>query len=588
MTDISQVTLRFNNDTPSGFCSVCLPNDMASQFPLFSALLYFHKTVNIEEDFSLYRFTPNFKMEFLWQPLLSQGKLPSYLAFPPEVSKDFGKVLELQATRMLLRACQALKLNYQIQFFKSEPPSNVMQMLDPIVQGTTTNNIHLVSLLTAHCKVMDLHVANYTPSFEQYRDLLPLNTEDRALLAFWQKDADYFTHQLTASDTIIGRLWQYLNHGNMSIIEDTKDLIAKHYLHACISMHDKIIIDRSFTHTARTQSMNLHANLLNAYAHIRCNVPFSIATLDALIEQCRASELHYWQAYLLAFGHIVRSFHSKFSLKQEVPRFTEAHHTFKALGDLVGITRVFHARASLLAKNDQPQAAIKLLTMCKKIRLSLNEPIGVARVLNGTAYVYLQHDRIEESKQCHLEAVNYLTQERAPDELAFTYTLISWLCFLQDQFADAIDYGEQALSVMQQYGLHTLPFRTKPDIHAQLGLYYHYAGKQEQALEQSDYCEAHKVDSSATGEILRTLLRGLINDQRGAEHLADISFNYIPELLLENSEIDFHLEALYYRIMMKRFEKFSDPWRLSDIQQRGLAFCKAHHLFQTQSWFEST
>ncbi|WP_196158186.1 tetratricopeptide repeat protein [Reinekea sp. G2M2-21] len=588
MTEISQVTLSFSNDTPNGFCSVCLPDDMASQFPFFSALLYFHKTVNLEEDFSLYRFTPNFEMEFLWQPLLSQGKLPSYLAFPPEVSKDFGKVLELQAIRMLLQACQTLKLTYQIQFFKSDSPSSVVQMLNPIVQGTAPNSMQLEYLIAAHCTVIDYNVENYTPSIKYYSELLSLNTEDRTLLAFWQKDEDFFDNLHTVTDTIIGRLWQYQNHGNLTIIETTEDLIARHYLHACISMHDEIIVDLSFTQAARTQAMNLNANLLNAYAHIRCNVPFSIATLDALIEQSRAPGLHYWRAYLLAFGHIIRSFHIKFSLKHEAPRFTEAHRTFKALGDIVGITRVFHARASLLAKNDQPQAAIKLLTMCKKIRMSLNEPIGVARVLNGTAYVYLQHDRIEESKRSHLEAVNYLTQERAPDELAFTYTLISWLCFLQDQFAEAIEYGEQALSVMQQYGLHTLPFRTKPDIHAQLGLYYHYSDKQEQALEQSDYCEAHKVDSSATGEILRTLLRGLINDQRGAEHLADISFNYIPELLLANSEVDLHLEALYYRIIMRRFEKLSDPWRHNDIQQRGLAFCKAHHLSQTQGWFEST
>jgi hypothetical protein len=139
---------------------------------------------------------------------------------------------------------------------------------------------------------------------------------------------------------------------------------------------------------------------------------------------------------------------------------------------------------------------------------------------------------------------------------------------------------------MDENKLQTLTYRTKPDIYAQLGLCHFCVGNFDTAVQHSNYCEAYKLESTASGELLRTLLRGLINDQRDQRYLADISFNYMPSLLEDYTDVDIHIEALFYKYSVDRIKNDQDQWKKDNLKRKAVTFCKAHKLSNTLEWFK--
>jgi tetratricopeptide (TPR) repeat protein len=225
------------------------------------------------------------------------------------------------------------------------------------------------------------------------------------------------------------------------------------------------------------------------------------------------------------------------------------------------------------------------MNVCLNIRIFLQEPLAAAKIYNGMAFIFSQEDRFDEAIAAHKEAENILIKYHQYEELAFTYSQLSWIYFLLGQYTSAVKHSEKTLLLMEKHNLHTLTFRTKPDIHAQLGLILFQKGNILESVEHSNFCEAHKIDSTGSGELLRTLLRGLINDERNQRYLADISFNYMPSLLEENSEVDIHIEALFYRYSIGRINDEADIWKKESVRRKAITFCKAHNLKTTINWF---
>ena len=584
MPDVKQYTMVINKNAAGPLVEVQLPTGSACDFPLFYALLFVDSKIDPDNDMNRYRFAPSFKHNFLWQPLLKRHQLPAFIQFPPDVHASFANTLELQAARMLLNACKSLDLACHIRFQASTHVPLMVKVID--CQPTSSFKSTIATEFHAHCSISLDNVQQTTPSFDGEELFKHFDQDSRDLLALWQSDDDYFSTLDNLNQSMAARLWSYRNKSGTAEPQQAIFSIERHFINASVSLLDEVIVDKNFVSQQTSENNQLFANIIKAYAHIKCNVPFSIATLDKITQQTKQLELPYWQAFFLTYGHIIRGYSKKFIATDESEHFLAAQKIFKEVADLTSVTRVLHAHASLLCQERKFKHSIKLMNICLNIRTFLHETAGIARVLNGMAFVHLQSDKLDESIKCHRQAIEHLKSAQAFEELAFTYSLLSWVYFLKGEYKTAVMVGQKTLALMEKHQLHTLAFRTKPDIHAQLGICYFYHQDFELARTHSNYCEAHKVDSSATGELQRTLLRGLINDHRGDTHLADISFKYIPELIQENSEVDVHIQALFYRIMLDRLSKTSEPWTIEDAHQQGIDYCQKYGLHQTISWFD--
>jgi len=570
-----------------------LPEGWCDRYPMIGAMIFFHQA-HPDLELSAYQYDKDFNLHFLWQGLLEQGQLPPIYNFPPYDLVDFGTTLELQAGRMLIAACRASGLAIRVIFNQqsAQPDGYTVRLLMDVFDEFFEIDSQYFTVVRDLVRLSDANdLSPEVATFTSGKQLPRCADESRSLFAFWTEDQQYFEnlpeHQSLKGDALICALWNWRNHRVWASPRLTaeQDGLALHYLHTIVSLSDEVICDRQFLGRYHGSVDELWSELIDITAHIRCTLPYPSNKLDALIVRCQQPALHHWRAYLLAHGHVLRAYRLTGDSATGGNSFLAGYRLYKSLGDFFGITRVFHARASFYSKNADYRRALKLLNSCQIIRTLLQDDHGVAKVLNGMAYIHALSDNLYRTLECHLRAETKLERCEQFDELAFTYSQISWTHFLQSNYQLAIEYGLKTLATMSQHHLHTLAFRTRPDIHAQLGLIYFFNEQYDQASAQSDQCEANLVGSSSTGEVMRTLLRGLINEQRGYHHLSVTSFQYIPDLLLENNQLDPHLEALYYRILLQSAQTDDGHATIRNLTQKARDYCVEHGLLTTLNWF---
>jgi len=559
---------------------------------MVASVLLFHSQ-HSDIDLQAYKFDKQFNLDFLWTDLLRSGRLPNICQFPPEFILTLGNTLELQATRMLLAASKHTNTSINIDIPYST--SNNKPIIYKIAKSIENNTLEFDSSLKLEAGI-NILVSDHpephtlTPSFTKVDDILAFESSSRQLFAFWMDDEVFFktmNQNSTYDDkSLVVNLWNYRQTENTHYLLNSTEPLLLHYLHATVSLHNEVIVDRTFSRTYDNTPNDIWAELIIVYSHLKCGLPYPVDKLDVLIERCKAESIPYWEAYLQTYGQSLRAYSGKFIPAQEQTHAQAGYRSFKSLNDYIGMTRALHAKSSLLSKKGNVKGALKLLEICCRIREYLQEPLGVAKIYNGMAYICSKIDQLDQALDFHRKAENKLSQINQYDELAFTYNLMSWNYFLQGDYSNSVELGLKTLKTMDDHNIQTLAFRTKPDIHSQLGLSLFFDGQFESALEHSNFCESHKVDSSATGELFRSILRGLINDQRGDRHLADISFKYIPELIEENAEVDPHIEALYYLILTNRLDDEVDSWKIEDIKKKGKALCLAQGMKKTMQWFD--
>jgi tetratricopeptide (TPR) repeat protein len=524
---------------------------------------------------SWYQFDNRFDIDFIWSRLLNEKTLPSSFSFPPEVLSNFGNTLEIQAAQMLIHACINNDKQVCISLSIADHPPLALQVLND--DDNEAVLLNLAKKLRAHCCISTLNSAEHTPSFDDPFELIDLESNSQQLLVHW------FKVNIDSNDKdISGQLNKVYQN-----TPGKQPQLASHFINASVSKYEDVILDKGFSSSQASPQERLYTQLITAYCHIKSSLPLRTLDLDTLIDDCRDANETYWLAYLLCYGRIITENQDNSNYNSDFKKLTKAHLVFRSLGDLIGITRVFHTRATLHNKLGRTDSALRLMNVCLKIRIFLQEPLAAAKIYNGMAFIFSQDDRFNEALAAHKEAEHILIKYQQYEELAFTYSLISWIYFLIGQYTKAIENCEQTLNLMEKHSLHTLTFRTKPDIHAQLGLMLFQNGEMNAAIEHSNFCEAHKIDSTGSGELMRTLLRGLINDERDQPYLADISFNYMPSLLEEHSNVDIHIEALFYRYSIERIQDKSDEWKKESVKRKAITFCKAHKLNATINWFES-
>jgi len=568
-----------------------LPSGSAQQYPAISALLYFvvkHPSIPLED----YRYHPGFETETVWQPLLlNSNELTPYL-FPPEILMSIGNTLEIQAALMLNAACIQHKLSLKLVICEADnvEPARILKIASQSSSVSNRPNNRVLAQL-ANALTLDTipSTVDAEPSFPSIDDIKPMPLVNRYLLALWTQDHAYFEKNLNIEKDeqccLIDALWAYSSQKESTPSGEITSPLARHYFHSGTYTSDEVVIDRIFLRAYEGKENELFAESVNLYAHIKCALPYPMEKLDKLLEQCREQKLYYWLAYFLSYGEVTRSYDEGYQPSNEYPRLSEAFRIYKKLGDWIGITRALHSKSTLLSKRMRFRNAIRYLNFCLDIRLFLHEELGIARVLNGISYIESQQENFEAAIENAKKAEQYLFNCKQFEELSFTYCQISWYYFLSDSYKAAVKYGEKTLATMETYNIRTLPFRTKPDIHAQMGLAYFYMGELDYALMHSDYCESHKVDSTATGELQRVLLRALINDEREAFHLSDISFNFIPELLIENPNVDPHIEILFYRIMIARLSNQNDIRKAEMMREKAINICKSRGFQKSLLWF---
>lgn len=448
-----------------------------------------------------------------------------------------------------------------------------------ITAEPSTNEPRISEWLRLNCHVSDASMnSNHSFDIVEYGNQLSPN--ERSLL--------YFILDVRTDEPIQG-LADVIQRKKLlideTLLENSNHELERHYVHAARNMNEEILMDKTFLQSEDKGSVRLFKRLLIAYANLRCSFSVPNSELDDLIHQCIQHKLPHWQAYLLVYGHIVRDVDTRAKLREEFAQLNQAHLCFKALGDYLGVTRVFHARASILGEFKRYKSAIRLLHSCLRIRNFLQDPFGSAKISNGIGYIYLQMDQLEDAKEYHLIATRYLKETEQYSELAFTYSQLGWVQLLMGDYKSAVLSVLETLKLMDRHRIQTLSFRTRPDLQAQLGLSYFMNSSLDKAIEHSNYCEQHKIDSTATGDILRTLLRGLVNQARKETELADISFNALPELIEENPDVDIHIELLYLKCQVERQRNMQQHWNVDKYLRRAKELCTENHLSNAAQWF---
>lgn len=557
-----------------------LPDDEGRRHPCFTALVHFYQSQKTEMPIQAFCFVPTFDIEYFWNPLLKEKRLPSPLDFPPEMLDSLMITFEIQACKMLTHYAIVNDLNITIQMVQPNEAGLIQNILsDSSDRRTLTDHALIKNNIEISSPAQIVESA-----LEHYLQAYSFEDSDRAFMAWLYDEHSYFED--TKIDTLSKSLW-FAKIEDSDTPQTVKDKCEQYFVDAYTFKNDCILEDVKFIQSLEDPRQKLHAELLLAYSHLKCGLYFHKSVLKKLLADAEDQNLKYWVAYLRTYGHVVRSFNGELNLTYEFKEFLKGYQLYKSLYDLIGITRIYHAKASLLIKADRHQSGIRLLSISENIRGFLQDQFGVAKVQNGIAYAYLQIDDWENALRSHIRAIKNLESSKKHTELAFTYSQIAWLHLLKGEYPTSVDYGQKTIDLMEEKKISTLSFRTKPDLHAQLGLSLFFNGQFDDALQQSDFCEAHKVDSSPTGEILRTLLQALINDHREESHLADLSFNYLPELLKENSEIDAHIEPVYLRALMNRFYSQEQDWRANNTRKQGLALCQVKGLHQTAKWFHA-
>jgi tetratricopeptide (TPR) repeat protein len=573
---------------------VTLPAGWAAEFPAIACLLYVYSK-HPEIELESYRYHSDFNLDSIWRPLLNNSSELSPYNFPPEILTAMGNALEIQATLMLLHMCDVQTLNLMLEL-PLEPNKELPRLLKIIRRSGTTDDTALFKSPAQLRRIQSIQVTDVStssnPSFTCVDDFTTMLEMNRCLLAFWVGEDAFLTSKPIEDAehkeivALLNMLSTYAKEQVRRFNSHITSPLARYYIYTGTSASDEVVIDRMFLRTYTGSEKEIWAETVSLYAHIKCALPYSTEKLDAVIEHCRAKGLDYWLAYFLSYGQVVHTYNGLYNRKIHLTRLTEAFRIYKKLGDWIGITRALHSKSTLLSKELNFRNANRYLEICLGIRYFIQDSLGIARVLNGISYLKSQIENFDSAIEHAEQAIRHLEMSQQYEELAFTFCQISWYYFLIDNHPKSVEYGVKTIETMQDRNISTLPFRTKPDIHAQLGLAYVLNGEQDEALLHSDYCESHKVDSTATGEILRIILRAMINDYRGDTHLADIGYDFVPEILSSNPEIDPHLELIYYRFMIERLTDEKESWKIKKLKKDGIRICHQKGYQKSREWFQ--
>ena len=572
--------------------SIALPSGWEASFPALTALLYLF-TTNKDLKLGDLKYQSILNFDVLWKPILYDTKSLSPYDFPPEILAELGNTLELQAALMLIHVCTSKKwcLTIRVPTTTERRQSRLFKIINQTTQDdevqlgkTPTQLLALKTITTTSSKT------RYCPTFQNIDEVRTFRPINRHLLAYWVDDKEFFksTHILEENEecNVLQVLSHYEQHQQRIFSPKITSPLARYYIFTSTFASDEVVIDKLFIRSYANTKNEVNAEIISLYAHIKCALTYPTEKLNSVLKRCKEIGLDYWLAYFLAYGQVVHSYNEGYNREMHFSRLTEAFHIYRRMGSWAGITRALHAKSTLLSKERRLKNANKYLEICFGIRQFLQDELGIARLLNGLSYLKSQLEEFESAIQYTQKSINHLSKEDQFEELAFTYAQISWFYLLSDQYPKAIEYGMRTINTMTEKNIRTLPFRTKPDIHAQLGLCYAFNGDMNNALQHSDYCESHKVDSTATGDIIRILLRAIINDDREETYLSDISYNYIPELLESNPNVDPHLELIYYRILVTRYQKESDDWKVRKFSEKGKKLCLKNNYQKSLSWFE--
>ena len=584
--------ISINSSTEFEQKSITLPSGWAENFPAIASLLYLYAIIP-DCQLDQLRYQSDLNLDAIWEPLLNNTRDLSPYDFPPEILASMGSTLEIQAALMLIHACTAKKISLTINVPASATQRNsrLLKIINHSKTGEASafekTPAQLLGLLTlrTHDKA-----PMQPPSFKKLEDLRSFSSINRHMLAYWVEDAAYLNAPDIEHDSeesnVLQMLANYAMHQERSFSAKVKSPLARYYIFTATSASDEVVIDKLFLRSYENTKQEAWAEMVNLYAHIKCALVYPTEKLDLVIKQCADKKLAYWLAYFLSYGQVVHNYNNTYNRTIHSSRLTQAFHIYRKMGDWVGATRALHSKSTLLSKELNFRNARKYLEICLAIRLFLQDTLGIARVLNGISYVNSQLEDFQTAIHYAEKAIGYLSTDDQFEELSFTYTQISWYYFLLEQYPKAVEFGCKTIAMMNAKNVRTLPFRTKPDIHAQLGLSYFYNDDIDNALLHSDYCESHKVDSTATGEIERIILRALINDYRQDYYLSEISYSYIPELLKKNPEIDPYLELIFYRIMVARYQREKDDWKERKYKEKGLLLCRKLKFKKAENWFK--
>lgn len=561
-------------------CSeIVLADSAMVNWPFLSALLIFHnRTSDTANGLKDYQFHPTIDLSIYWQRLLDESRLPDIHSIPPEMLDSLPSTFDIQASHMLLQYATARQTTIKV-YLPKKPTTSVALSL--IAKPVATTSKALKVPIGPNPELIHVTSVPTTTDAQQKESPQRLSTKtDRELMAYFYRDHHYFESRPNP-DSLIYQLWVASTNPSAVESDSLTDLIDQHYLNAYRGQNDRIILDKRLQ-----SSPSSFAELLYANAHIRCSLPFSAAKLSAVLNA--NPNAVFWQACLKVYAQRSIAYSTNTTVNTMICKhLREGYHLARALGDPHLLVRSLHGRSSYLTMRQRYDRAISLLGICLTIRTQLEDYVGIAKISNGLAYIHLQMDQWQSALQCYRDALFNLQKAENIQEEALTLCHIGWLQLLKGDSQPALEATTEALDLMDTHEITTLAYRTRPDLYAQLGLCYYFLGNIEQAIHQADHCEAHKIDSSHNGEVLRTLLRGLINMDRGNSHLAELSFHYLPELLSESSEQDIHLTLLCLREKIHWCTVNENIIGTRALTKEAQRLCIEHHLTATHQWFKS-
>ena len=241
------------------------------------------------------------------------------------------------------------------------------------------------------------------------------------------------------------------------------------------------------------------------------------------------------------------------------------------------LATAYHAKGMMHAIKGNYDAVLEYYQKSKKIKLQLENVLGLAQIYNGLGFYYYLTGQYEQANCHYHKALNLLKIEKDYHEIINTLHNIGSTLFLALQPKSAVKYLEKLLTLLSILKMKETAYHSRFGLYALIGVNYCQAGNLIKAYEYVTKIKMKELKAFPQKNeeyFLFELLQASICTKEKEYEKADLYYKRAEKYLYKANDVIKYFIPMFCYEYGKMLKAQGNSLRAHKVLQQGLRFCK--------------